>query len=50
MKAITHKPKFIDSFRFIPTSLSDLVDNLSGIQKQIVFKLYLNLLVLKIIN
>ena len=29
-KIITHKLKFIDSFRFMPTSLSELVDNLSG--------------------
>ena len=28
---ITYKLKFIDSYRFIPTSLSNLVDNLSGI-------------------
>ena len=30
-KTITHKLKFIVSFRFIPTSLSELVDNTSGI-------------------
>ena len=30
-KAITHKLKFIDSFRFLPTSLSELVDNTSEI-------------------
>ena len=30
-KIITYKLKFIDSFRFIPTSLSKLSDNLSGI-------------------
>ena len=29
-KIVTHKLKFIDSFRFMPTSLSELVDNLSG--------------------
>ena len=29
-KTITHKLKFIDTFRFMPTSLSELVDNLSG--------------------
>ena len=28
---ITYKIKFIDSFRFMPTSLSELVDNTSGI-------------------
>ena len=30
-KTITYKLKFIDSFRFIPDSLSTLVDNTSGI-------------------
>ena len=30
-KAITYKLKFIDSFRFMPTSLSEPVDNTSGI-------------------
>ena len=30
-KTITYKLKFIDSFRFMPTSLSELVDNTSGI-------------------
>ena len=30
-KAITYKLKFIDSFRFMSTSLSDLADNLSEI-------------------
>ena len=29
-KAITHKQRFIDSFRFMSTSLSDIVDNMSG--------------------
>ena len=30
-KTITRKLRFIDSFRFISTSLSELVDNMSGI-------------------
>ena len=30
-KIITYKLRFTDSFRFMSTSLSDLVDNLSGI-------------------
>ena len=30
-KTITYKLKFSDSFRFMPTSLSELVDNTSGI-------------------
>ena len=34
-KAITYKLKFIDSFRFIPDSLSNLVDNISGIFNRI---------------
>ena len=29
-KIISYKPKFIGSFRFMPTSLSSLVDNLSN--------------------
>ena len=30
-KTITHKLRFIDSFRFISASLSDLLDNMSGV-------------------
>ena len=33
-KTIIHRLKFIDSFRFISTSLSSLVDNLSEIYKK----------------
>ena len=33
-KLITHKLKFIDSYRFMPTSLSNLTDNLSEINKK----------------
>ena len=29
-KTIAYKLRFIDSFRFIPISLSELVDNMSG--------------------
>ena len=32
-KIITYKLKFIDSFRFMSNSLSELVDNTSGILK-----------------
>ena len=50
-KVITYKIKFIDSCRFMQSTLSDLVDNLSEINK----KMYgldqnLNLLGLKIID
>ena len=34
-KTMTHKLKFIDSFRFMLTSLSELVDNVSGIVSSI---------------
>ena len=37
-KTITYKLKFIDSFRFMPTSLSELVDNTSGIFNSIEYK------------
>ena len=33
-KTITHKLKFIDSFRLMPASLSNLTDNLSKINKE----------------
>ena len=33
-KTTTYKLKFIDSFRFTPTSLSSLVDNLSEVNKE----------------
>ena len=33
-KKITYKLKFIDSYRFMPTSLSSLVDSLSGIYEK----------------
>ena len=38
-KTITYKFKFFDSFRFMPTSLSDLVYNTSGIFDSIECKL-----------
>ena len=34
-KTVTQKLKFIDSFRFMPASLSDLVDKLSEINKEV---------------
>ena len=37
-KTITHKLRFIDSFRFMLTSLSELVDNMSGIFNSIEWK------------
>ena len=33
-KTITHKLKFIDSYRFVQSKLSDLADNLSEINKK----------------
>ena len=33
-KTITYKIKFIDSYRFIPSKLSDLIDKLSEINKK----------------
>ena len=57
-KIISYKLKFIDSFRFMSTSLSSLVDNLSEIYKKECKKFMerkksyqnVDLLVLKIIN
>ena len=37
-KTITYKLKFIDSFRFMPDSLSNLVNNTSGIFNSIEWK------------
>ena len=37
-KTITHKLRFIDSFRFMLTSLSELVDNMFGIFSSIEYK------------
>ena len=33
-ETVLYKLKFIDSYRFMPTSLSNLADNLSGIKKK----------------
>ena len=46
-KTATYKLKFIDSFRYMPTSLSNIVDNLSEIYKKKFKALHL---ILKIIN
>ena len=40
-KTITYKLKFIDIFRFMPSSLSELVDNSSGIFNSIQCKSYI---------
>ena len=37
-KTVTRKLRFIDSFRFMSTSLSELVDNMSGIFNSIEYK------------
>ena len=37
-KTVTYKLKYIDSFRFMPDSLSNLVDATSGIFNSIEFK------------
>ena len=37
-KTIAYKLRFIDSFRFMPTSLSELVDNMSGNFNSIEYK------------
>ena len=37
-KIITYNLKFIDRFRFMPTSLSEIVDNTSGIFNSIQWK------------
>ena len=39
-KKITYKLKFIDSCRFMSTSLSNLVDNLSGVYDKECKKIY----------
>ena len=40
-KTITHKLRFIDSFRFMSTSLSELFDNMSGIFNSIECKSFI---------
>ena len=45
-KTITYKLKFIDSFRFLPTSLSELVDNTSGIFNSIECKSYIEKIII----
>ena len=35
-RAVTYRLKFIDSYRFMQSSLSTLVDNLSGNDKKII--------------
>ena len=40
-KTITRKQRFIDSFRFMSASLSELVDNMSGIFNSIECKSYM---------
>ena len=37
-KTITHKLKFLDNFRFMSNSLSELVGNMSGIFNSIEYK------------
>ena len=50
-KVITYKIKFIDSCRFMQSTLSDLVDNLSEINNKMCgLDQNLNLLSLKIID
>ena len=39
-KTITHKLKFVDSYRFTSTSLSSLVHNLSGINEKELKRVY----------